>query len=240
MKIDDRMKRYEFVSKSYLMRRTPVLIRIDGKAFHTFTKHCDKPYDEDLHEAFNSTMKTLLCEIQGAVLAYGQSDEISILLRDWDTLTTDAWFDYNVQKIVSVSASIATIAFNCYYFNFSIPSVLTYKFALFDSRAFNIPIEEVINYFIWRQQDATRNSINSLAQQHFSNNELLNKKCNDTLDMLMNRGVDWNKLHTWKKRGTCVYKNTKTGIIDIDENIPIFTADRNYINKFLSVEEKLC
>ncbi|MEM4260957.1 MAG: tRNA(His) guanylyltransferase Thg1 family protein, partial [Candidatus Woesearchaeota archaeon] len=151
--IDDRMKRYENVNRYSLIRRTPVIIRLDGKAFHSFTKDLDKPFDEDLHNTFKQTVFYLVSQIQGAVFAYTQSDEISILLRDWDTLTTDAWFDYNIQKMASVSASIVTAKFNMLWHKSN-------KIAFFDSRVFNLPKEEVCNYFIWRQQDATKNSIN--------------------------------------------------------------------------------
>ena len=107
-----RMKKYEYVSRTHLVNRCPVIVRLDGKAFHTFTKGLKKPYDEIFHNTMNKTMKYLCENIQGCKLGYTQSDEITLLLTDYDTLTTDAWFDYNVQKICSVSASMATMAFN--------------------------------------------------------------------------------------------------------------------------------
>ena len=111
--LGDRMKEnYENRSKTYLTRRTPVIIRLDGKAFHSFTRGMKKPYDEIFHNTMNATMKYLCENIQGCKLGYTQSDEITLLLTDYDTLTTSAWFDYNVQKICSVSASMATMAFN--------------------------------------------------------------------------------------------------------------------------------
>ena len=179
--LGDRMKEnYENRAKTYLVRRMPVIIRLDGKAFHTFTKGLKKPYDEIFHNTMNATMKYLCENIQGCKLGYTQSDEITLLLTDYDTFDTNAWFDYNVQKICSVSASMATMAFNKYLRDFSkdtlrrINNAFTCtieedkyatvlenaieKGAMFDSRCFNIPKEEVTNCFIWRQQDATRNA----------------------------------------------------------------------------------
>lgn len=190
--LGDRMKEnYENRAKTFLVRRMPVIIRLDGKAFHTFTKGLKKPYDEIFHNTMNATMKYLCENIQGCKLGYTQSDEITLLLTDYDTLTTDAWFDYNVQKICSVSASMATMAFNKFLRNnfnaVDLDADLEYvkmlfkklDCAMFDSRCFNIPTEEVTNCFIWRQQDATRNAIQMLGQCNFSHKELHNKSCND-------------------------------------------------------------
>ena len=110
--LGDRMKGYENVTRTKLVRRMPVIIRIDGKAFHTFTKGFDKPFDSLLMDAMNRTMKYLCENIQGCMLGYTQSDEISLLLVDYQTLTTDSWFDDTVQKMCSISASMATLAFN--------------------------------------------------------------------------------------------------------------------------------
>lgn len=114
--LGDRMKEnYENRAKTYLTRRMPVIIRLDGKAFHSFTKGLKKPYDEIFHNTMNATMKYLCENIQGCKLGYTQSDEITLLLTDYDTLTTDGWFDYAVQKMCSVSASMATMAFNRFF-----------------------------------------------------------------------------------------------------------------------------
>lgn len=226
--LGDRMKRYEDVNRNFLTRRTPVIIRLDGKAFHSFTKGLERPFDEWIHRTMVSTMEELVNQIQGAVFAYMQSDEISILIRDWDKLNTDAWFDYNIQKIVSVSAAIATAKFN------DVWDKRTNKTALFDSRVFNLPKEEVCNYFIWRQQDASRNSVNMLAQSLFSHKELQGKNVSQVQDMMMlQKGVNWNDCKTWQKRGTCVYRD---GDNKTDFEIPIFTQDRNYIERHLVVE----
>ena len=95
-----RMKEfYESVPKTKLMRRTPVAIRIDGKAFHTFTRGFNKPFDDVLISAMQDTMKYLCKNIQGCVLGYTQSDEITLILVDYKRLNSSAWFDYEVQKM---------------------------------------------------------------------------------------------------------------------------------------------
>lgn len=234
----DRMKAYEGTSQNELLRRTPVIIRLDGKSFHTYTKNFERPFDTVLHTAMVAATAELVASIQGCVVGYTQSDEISLLLRDWDKLETDCWYGYNVQKLVSVSASICTYAFNKAIYNTGI--YVNMPPAYFDSRAYNIPKEEVCNYFVWRQQDASRNSINSLAQSLYSQKQLNGKKVSDVHDMLMlEKGINWNDLDTWKKRGSCAYRQADGGT-RCDPNIPIFTQDRMYIDKFLSVETTEC
>ena len=249
--IGDRMKAYEAVSKNKLTARTPVIIRLDGKAFHTWTKKLESargkkdPFNEGMREMMVSTTKHIMSIMQNAVIAYTQSDEISILMNDWKKLNTGQWYGNNVQKIVSVSASAASAAFN-----YTAAQYIEYMgdLALFDSRVFNIPKEEVNNYFIWRQQDATRNSINMLGQHYFSHKELQGKNVSQVQDMLMMSlghggplNINWNDLDVWKKRGTCVVKNPNSYDSSspwfVDEDIPIFTADRNYINQHLEVEQ---
>ena len=211
-----RIKRnYESRSKTYLTRRTPVIIRLDGKAFHTYTKGLNKPFDEGLIQDMQSTAIYLCQHIQGAKCAYTQSDEISILVTDFDTLTTDAWFDYNVQKMTSVSASLATGVFNelrakKFHREVNIYQVTDYhqKLAFFDSRVFNIPPDEVGNYFYARQRDAVKNSIAMLAQSLYSHSELHEKNGNEMQEMCFQKGHNWNDLHFSKKRGSFIVKNT--------------------------------
>ena len=172
---------YEEVSKYRLTRRMPVMIRIDGKAFHTFTKGMKKPFDEILVKTMQDTMKYLCKNIQGCVLGYTQSDEITLVLQDYKELGTDAWFDYEVQKMCSISASMATLMFNKFYIDNVADMTISethfkkyankfYK-ALFDARCFNVPKEEVCNCLLWRQYDAERNSINSCVQAMFCPSE---------------------------------------------------------------------
>jgi tRNA(His) 5'-end guanylyltransferase len=180
--LGNRMKKnYENRTRYFLPRRTNTIIRIDGEAFHTFTRGFDKPFDYILMSAMDNTTKSLCGEIQGCVMGYCQSDEISLLLTDFDKPTTDAWFDGNIQKIVSVSASMATGFFNDHLrsasdLNYGDPFALTDKTAFFDARVFTIPDnDEVINYFIWRQKDAVRNSISMVAQSLYSRGRMIIK-----------------------------------------------------------------
>lgn len=214
MKKDDignRMKNnYENRSQLYLSRRTPVIIRLDGKAFHTFTRNMEKPFSDNLKAWMVSTAFVLMEEIQGAKVAYQQSDEISILITDYDKLTTDAWFDYNLQKMTSISAAIATAEFN------RVKS--EGKTALFDSRCFNIPREEVSNYFLWRYLDWRRNSIQLLAQSLFSHKELHGKNTKVLNDMCCEKGFVWSDLEPRWRNGTFLIKE-ESGIVRYDDII---------------------
>lgn len=227
---------YEQVPKTRLVRRMPVAIRIDGKAFHIFTRGFKRPFDEILIKSMQETMKYLCENIQGCVLGYTQSDEITLILVDYQKLTSCAWFDYEVQKMCSISASMATMAFNKFFeknVEIYIQNCATdyetqglcgegtveydlckiyqkalEKGAMFDARVFNIPKEEVCNLIYWRQLDATRNSIQMVGQSNFSHKELQNKSCNDIQDMLMTqKGINWNDFPTYQKRGSCAVRN---------------------------------
>lgn len=219
---------YEQIPKTKLMRRCPVAIRIDGKAFHTFTIGFHKPFDEVLIKSMQETMKYLCENIQGCVLGYTQSDEITLILVDYKKLTSSAWFNYEVQKLCSIAASMATMAFNKAF----VKEVKKYSFelsmgihtdeerklldiydkaidkgAMFDARCFNIPKEEVTNLCYWRQDDASRNSIQMVGQANFSHKELHKKSRNDIQDMLMTqKGINWNDFPTYQKRGSCCVK----------------------------------
>lgn len=238
--LGDRMKAYENVSRIYLPRRLPVIIRVDGRAFHTFTRGFQRPFDSVLAVSMWETAKALCKEISGAKLAYTQSDEISVLVTNNDTLTTEPWFANNLQKIVSLSASVATRAFDNAFqlkissYNDSFKQFSTYfrvlHTATFDARAFILPPEEVCNYFIWRQQDAVRNSIQMAAQSVYSHKELQHKNQSNLQDMLMEKGINWNDYEVWQKRGICVVKASEW---TVDYDIPIFTQDRNYIERWL-------
>nr|DAK91408.1 MAG TPA: tRNAHis guanylyltransferase [Bacteriophage sp.] len=271
---------YEQIPKTKLMRRCPVAIRIDGKAFHTFTRGFQKPFDEVLIKSMQETMKYLCENIQGCVLGYTQSDEITLILVDYKKLTSSAWFDYEVQKICSIAASMATMAFNKAF----VKEVKKYSFelsmgihtdeerrlldiydkaidkgAMFDARCFNIPKEEVTNLCYWRQLDASRNSIQMVGQANFSHKELQNKSCNDIQDMLMTqKGINWNDLPTYQKRGSCCVRNKiiieSDGVMAtaqlrdtsrsenewiIDTDIPIFKGEgREYIDRLVFVGEE--
>lgn len=229
--LGDRMKEYEVQSSSKLLRRVPVIVRIDGKAFHQFTKHLQKPYCIKLHSAMINTMKGVMGGMQGAKFGYTQSDEISILLMDTDQFETEAWFNNKLQKICSVSASLATAHFNA---SFTHPDT-NKPFALFDARVFNIPEHDVVNYFIWRQQDAIRNSIQMLGQHYFSHKQLQGKSCNKIKQMLMEElehPVSWDEnIESWAKQGSCYYDDPHD-IHKID--CPMFTSNRNVITNTMT------
>ena len=222
--LGDRMKgNYEDRYRISLPRRSNIMIRIDGKAFHSYTRGLERPFDQGLSDDMDATTKFLCENIQGAKMGYVQSDEISILVTDYDDLSTHAWFDNNLQKMCSISASLATCKFNELRLKRNLkimedirrPDELflnwdKQKFAQFDSRIMIIPeSEEVVNYFIWRQQDATRNSISMAAQSMFSHKELQGKSTSNMQDMMMlQKGVNWNDYPTRFKRGTAVIKVT--------------------------------
>ena len=266
------MKGYENIARNYLARRIPVIIRVDGKAFHTFTRGMEKPFDRILMITMQNTMKYLCENIQGCVFGYTQSDEITLVLTDYATITTDAWFGYNIQKMCSVAASMATLAFSNAYAaelwqNF--PEAMrssdngTNKYietlvakmgtAMFDARVFSIPKDEVCNCLIWRQQDATRNSIESVGHANFSQKELHGKSCNAIQDMLWKeRGINWNDFSIDCKRGSACYKTKVQEVIPllndkgdtemvevvrnrwaIDREPPIFSQEREYVEKWI-------
>lgn len=265
--LGDRMKKYEDVSRISLTRRNPIIIRIDGKAFHTFTRGFEKPFDRVFMSAMQRTTKYLCENIMNCKVGFTQSDEISLLLMDYDYINTEAWFGNNLQKIVSVSASMATMAFNKIFkeeieawweehYSFSEKDlILTMEDiydskignAMFDSRAFIIPVDEVCNYFIWRQKDAERNSILSVAQANFSHKELQGISCDKLQDKLfVERGINWNDFSIPEKRGTSVIRTAservdgESGPVNIhpiwviDYDTPIFTQDRFYIEQWLT------
>lgn len=272
--IGDRLKEfYENTSKTRLIRRTPVALRIDGCHFHTFTRGFQKPFDEVLMKTMQDTMEYLCENIQGCVFGYTQSDEITLILVDYKKLTSCAWFDNQVQKICSVSASMATMAFNKFFEKnvawFKIQNKLTgiddadtdewnayIKYiqaiddgATFDSRCFNIPKEEVANLIYWRQKDASKNSVQMLARNYFSDKELHGLSCSQMQDLLMNNyNVNWNNLETYKKRGSACVKINEAEIINgqtitrskwtIDLDMPIIAGEnRKYVEKFVYVSE---
>lgn len=236
--LGDRMKNYyENRSRHYLTRRTPVIIRLDGKAFHTFTRHCLKPFDTHFAHAMDSTAHFLLCNIQGAKMAYVQSDEISILVTDFDKLETDAWFDYNIQKMCSVSAAMASTYFSV--MGNPCPSH-PQKLAYFDSRVFNIPKEEVVNYFRWRYMDWLRNSIQMLAQSLYSHKELAGKKKADLHEMCFQKGVNWADSPDRFKNG-CFLFSKPDDIVMLDSMVattPTFTAWVEPLYLYGKIEEQ--
>lgn len=257
--IGKRMKEnYETVFKTRLVRRMPVAIRIDGKAFHTFTKGFDKPFDRVLMTAMQETMKFLCENIQGCVLGYTQSDEITLILIDYENLNSSAWFNNEIQKICSISASMATLEFNRVFADLVEKDIARYsgcggteimdasyrlpamkhreavkKGGMFDARCFNIPKEEVTNLIYWRQLDATRNSIEMAGRAYYSHGELHEKNQSDIQELLHQKGVNWNDYPTDCKRGSCCIKETyyiDSSGNEVSYNEAVFWNDEDMCN----------
>jgi tRNA(His) guanylyltransferase len=258
--LGDRMKSYEDCYRTTLPIRMPVILRIDGKAFHTYTQGCKRPVDPGLVECMNLTAIELCKKVQGCQIAYVQSDEISLLLTNYQEIDTQSWFDNNLQKMVSISAAIASVTFttnsdkiwgeDCVEGGDGYPICRDIiKPAYFDSRAWVMPKEDVTNYFLWRQQDATRNSVQMLARTLYSHKQLENKSNPELQELCFQKGVNWNDCPTSQRRGRCIVKtktmkegkNPKTGEVFqaertewvVDNEIPIFSQDRLYLDKYV-------
>lgn len=240
--LGDRMKdQYEDRTRIMLPRRTYTILRIDGRAFHTYTRSMEKPFDYGLIADMCNAAIECCSDFQGCKFAYQQSDEVSFLLTDFETTKTEAWFDNNLQKICSVGASSFTRNFNS-------------SRAMFDARAFTIADPaEVENYFIWRQSDATRNSIQMAAQANFSPKQLHGKGRSDMNEMLFSIGINFNDYPIPARRGVIVRKDCRTQTKSfehkkthevssvtfeetfwrIDDSIPVFTQDRKYLRSLI-------
>ena len=225
--LGNRMKEYERVSEKYLTRRMPVCVRLDGVSFHSYTRGLKRPFDRILVKAMQETMKYLCKNIPGCVLGFTQSDEISLIIVDYQRLKTKSWFDNKQNKLESVIASMCTMAFNKAFekivneFTDSVTALQDWdaeekylhvlakaidKGAYFDCRAFNVPKEDVTNYIYWRQFDCMKNSVSMVGQDNFSHKELQHKNRNDIKEMLLAKGIDWNELPLHLQRGSCCIK----------------------------------
>lgn len=205
--LGDRMKSYEMAEAGrMLIPGLPVMLRLDGKAFHTFTKGLKRPYDERLSTLMTNTTKFLV-EQTNALIGYTQSDEISLVLYT-SSPESQTYFDGRIQKLTSVVASMATM-----YFNKHLASALPEKvdkMALFDCRVWNVPtLEEAANCILWRELDATKNSISMAAQAYYSHKVLHGKNSSDKQEMLHQKGVNWNDYPSFFKRGSYVRRVTK-------------------------------
>lgn len=231
--LGDRIKSYEASSKSKLVPKLPVMIRIDGKAFHTFTKRIGalQPFDKGLHGIMEESVMYTMANMQGAKLGYCQSDEASILLTDYETHVTQPWFGYDLQKVVSVAASLFTGGF---YDKLIRSGMLTFKSTLhipaFDARAFNLPEADVTNYFLWRIRDAERNSLNNLARCELGHKAIQGKNRDEVSKMLYN--ID--RLRPWvgaQKSGSFIFPDGRVGVPD-SENFS--TLDKQISHLFLT------
>lgn len=249
--LGDRMKGYEDAYRHAFLERMPIIIRLDGNHFHSYTKECQRPFDAKLTETMNETALYLCKNVQNAVLAYTQSDEISLLLINYKELNSQSWFNNNIQKMVSVAASMAGAIFTFNSWRIWMGGVMapvgleSIRPAMFDARAFVLPKEEVNNYFLWRQQDNTRNSVQMLARSLYSHKECEDKNNSALQEMCFQKGQNWNDLPTAQKRGRCIVKekymkdDVERSRWIVDNEIPIFSANKDYINKevFLPIGE---
>jgi tRNA(His) 5'-end guanylyltransferase len=240
----DRLKVLEDKYRFHLEPKLPVILRLDGKNFSTLTKNLKKPFDENLIQVMNEIMIYLCKNIQCAQISYSQSDEISILIHHKNE-TSQPWFGNNLQKIVSVSAAMAS----GYFVANSHKIFGETKLVEFDSRAFTLPHHEVNNVFYWRQSDCERNSVQSVARSLFSHKECNNKDVDELKELCLTKNVNWDELPTYQRRGRCAVKryfekegeHGKTGEKFIalrsewviDNEIPNFSQDKNYIEQYI-------
>ncbi len=236
--LGDRMKGYEAAGNAVLPRRMPVILRVDGKAFHTWTRQLERPLCQPLVDGMNAAAIALCSNIQGAQMAYVQSDEISVLIHGYKRYASTPWLENRKSKIESVGASIAAAILTAE----SLKIHGKIKPAFFDGRADVYPESDVANYFIWRQQDTLRNSVQMLAQSLYSQAQLHGKNCNQLQDMIHDKGHNWNDLPTWARRGRTVVREvydldgaTRSRWV-VDDEPPMFSLEREYVERFLAVE----
>jgi tRNA(His) 5'-end guanylyltransferase len=199
--LGDRIKKYENVTRFYATPRMPLIIRVDGRAFHTFTKNCKKPFDHQLIDAMCQAALSVSKEMQGFKCAYIQSDEVTFAIIDYDNITSQGWFDYNLSKIISLTAASMSVYFNKFY--------LTDKIPIFDCRAFSVPKEDVVNTFLWRMKDWERNSLSMYCRTFFSHKELRDKNKFAQHEMLFSIGKNWTTdLTNQEKNGTFIVNNS--------------------------------
>ncbi len=236
----DRMKLYEMAEAGRrLMPLLPIMARIDGRSFSKFTARMDRPYDKQMSDLMIDTTKWLV-EETNACIGYTQSDEISLT---WyaDNMNTQLFFDGRIQKMTSQLAALATVKFNnllpkAFFKGGILSSVqqdrmdeLVNKLPTFDARVWNVPnIMEGSNVFLWREQDATKNSISMAARSYFSHNALMNKNGSEMQEMLFQRGVNWNSYPTFFKRGTYIQRRKVTRPFSAEEieKLPLMHAAR--------------
>jgi len=261
--LSDRMKEYESCYNLKIPNRSYVIIRLDGKGFSKYTKKFNKPFDDLLSNVMDAATIEL-CKYMVPAFAYTQSDEISLVFSTIDNIDSELPFDGKVQKLCSISASKITASFN----KMMLRLLLSFKYtkeevieklvtgdfpeidAVFDSRVFVIPdIREVANYFIWRQQDCTRNSVSMAAHALLGHSATMNKSSDEKQEMLFQeKGVNWNDYAPKYKRGTVI----KRHVITIegqngepvqrskwlpDYNTPVFTQDREYLMSLIPKSE---
>jgi len=232
--IGDRIKRYERAADFHLPPRHPLIIRVDGKAFHSWTRQLTKPFDHVMMRAMRAAMMETAAQMQGFKLAYHQSDECTFLLTDYDKFSTQGWFDYELNKIVSISASLFTAHFNNYIDH--VPDVVIAPGpAVFDARAFVVPESDVPNVFIWRQRDWERNSVRMLGQHIYSHKEMQGKTTADVKEMLWTKKVSWDDCRDDEKYGSFLTQECTVVSMKVDYSL---VADWIKIPEDVEIDEE--
>lgn len=224
--LGDRMKFYESRFASVFTPFSPVISRLDGRSFHTFTKNLEKPYDINFSKLMIETTKYLVSETN-ARCGYVQSDEISLvwLAEEWES---ELFFAGKIQKMNSILASMCSSYFNRKLSDYLPEKNELIKFGkiaipVFDNRVFQVPVNyEASNYFIWRESDATRNSIQMAARAYFSHNQCFDKNTLDLNEMLFSLGINWNDYPSFFKRGTYIRRRMVNKVFSPEEleNLP--------------------
>lgn len=230
--LGDRIKRYENVYRATATPRMPLMVRVDGRAFHTFTRGLSKPFDPGLMSAMVSAAVEVAKDMQGFKAAYIQSDEATFCITDYDSLETSGWFDYNTSKIVSISAALMTANFNRFFYSDHL--------AVFDSRAFSIPKEDVVNAFLWRAMDWKRNSIQMYARAFFSHKQMHGKAQSDIHEMLHGIGKNWaTDLSDQEKNGTFIMAG-ENGLNQRFDILPSFGCINDAVGDLFNVPGDEC
>lgn len=236
--LGDRMKQYENAESSRrLMPLLPVLARIDGRAFHSFTRGMDQPFDAGFSACMLNTTESLVCGT-GACMGYTQSDEITLA---WyaDNHKSHIWFDGRIAKMTSQLAALATLMF----YRAVLKRMPKYaeRLPTFDARVWNVPNKtEGTNVFIWREWDATKNSVNKAASVYYSHSQLHGKNSQQKQDMLHDKGVNWNDYPACFKRGTYVQRRTIVVPFVVDDLDKLPDKHDVRINQELIVERQVC
>lgn len=227
--LGDRMKRYEKTCHFHLSPKMPVIIRLDGKSFHTFTRKCMKPFDTNMILAIQKAAFQTAREIQGFKFGYHQSDEISFLLTDYESINIQGWFDYDYSKIISLTSSLMTALFNDTDWCREYKKEHSIKHPpIFDARAFNMPESDIVNYFVWRAKDWERNSLNMYARSFFSHKELNNKNKQEMHEMLHKINKNWAlDISGLEKNGTFFYSYKEQDKNDPEKTNSMFGVTNN-------------
>lgn len=245
--LGDRMKEYEASTDFRLNKEYPLVIRLDGAHFHTWTKRdgkLDKPYDKDFMEIMERLTYNLSNEIPNVVYSYTQSDEITLVVFNNLHENSEPWLSNRLEKICSTVAALASVMFNAYVSEKRYMDKFKYKnLATFDCRVFNVPYDDLPNNILWRTQDAKRNSIQNYARSLYSNKELNFKKTEELKQLMLDKGVNWDEQDPKTKYGTVVRLNLdedkKTFVIESQLNptgteISFYNVLKKYFDEVLN------